>query len=98
MRKATVARGLVAAYHENGLRALIERLRDGLARLDRAEIDPFEFDELVHHYKRSAQKLWSFCVGGGSHIRSAARHLEYLEKEGEQPDWWEVGAPRRRPD
>jgi hypothetical protein len=32
-------------------------LRDGLERLNRGEIDAFEFDDLVHHYKRSAQKL-----------------------------------------
>jgi hypothetical protein len=89
------ARARVAAYHEAELAALIERLRLGLQRLDAGEIDVFEFDDLVHRYKRSAQKLWSFCTGGGSDIRRAARALELAESEGETFDWWEAAAPKR---
>ncbi len=90
------ARDRVATYHERELSALVERLRSGLERLDAGEVDVFEFDDLVHRYKRSTQKLWSFCVGGGSHIRHAARVLEQAEAEGETFDWWEAGAPDRR--
>ena len=32
-----------------------EYRREGFARLDRGEIDPFELDDLIHHYKRAAQ-------------------------------------------
>lgn len=89
------ARARVAAYHEQELSALIERLRAGLARLDAGEIDVFDFDDLVHRYKRSAQKLFSFCTGGGADIRRAAGTLELAEAEGEPLDWWEAGAPKR---
>ncbi len=90
------ARHRVANYHEQELAALIERLRSGLERLDAGEIDVFELDDLVHCYKRSTQKLWSCCVGGGSHIRHAARVLEHTRAEGETFDWWQAGAPDRR--
>src|SRR5215203_2181208 len=53
------ARAAVGAYHEAELARLIEHVREGLARLDAGEIDAFELDELIHHYKRAAQKLWS---------------------------------------
>lgn len=48
------------------LLALLEHVRDGLTRLDRDEIDVFELDELIHHYKRSARELWRFCGQTGS--------------------------------
>ena len=89
------ARALVAAYHEAELAKLIDRLRDGLARLDADEIDAFEFDDLVHHYKRATQKLWSFCTGSGGQVEMAARTLEWARREGELPDWWEAASRRR---
>ena len=90
------ARDRVAGYHEQELAGLIERLRSGLERLDAGETDVFDFDDLVHHYKRSAQKLWSFCVGAGGHIRHTARVLEDAESDGGALDWWEAGKPNRR--
>jgi hypothetical protein len=33
-------------------------VREGFARLDAGEIDAFELDDLIHHYKRSARELW----------------------------------------
>jgi hypothetical protein len=45
--------------NEQQLRALLERARDGFARLDAGEIDAFELDELIHRYKRAARELWS---------------------------------------
>ena len=89
------ARAAVGAYHEAELQRLIERVRDGLARYDAGEIDAFEFDDLVHHYKRAPQKLWSFCVGSGGHVDMAARTLEWLRQQGELPHWWEEAATRR---
>jgi hypothetical protein len=71
-------------------------VREALARYDIGEIDAFDLDELIHQYKRAMQGLWKFCVGGGSHVLFAARTLTFWEAEGEQPDWWQAGAPRRR--
>jgi hypothetical protein len=94
-RKA--ARERIGAYHEQQLRLLLERVREGFRKLDADEIDPFELDELIHHYKRSAQKLWSFCGSSGSGWEHAALTLEWWREQGEQePDWWEAGEPRRR--
>jgi hypothetical protein len=86
---------LIDDFHERQLRGLLERVRDGFARMDAGEIDPFELDDLIHRYKRSAQKLWSFCSGTGSDRERAALTLEWWREEGEpEPDWWEAGAPR----
>lgn len=90
------ARAVVVTYHEAKMAELVEHVRGGIARYDAGEIDVFELDDLIHRYKRSARELWKFCVGGGAHVESAARTLEFLRQEGELPDWWERGAPRER--
>lgn len=91
------ARELIGRYHEDELRLLLDRVRDGFARMDRGEIDPFDLDELIHRYKRSAQKLWSFCGTGGSAWERAALTLEWWREHGEEePDWWAAGEPGRR--
>ncbi|MGO9457654.1 MAG: hypothetical protein ACLP62_11495 [Acidimicrobiales bacterium] len=89
------ARELIGAYHQEQLRALLEQVRAGFVRLDAGEIDECELDNLIHHYKRSAAKLWTFCGSSGGQWLQAARMLAYLRERGEEPDWWEVGAPRR---
>lgn len=86
----------IAAYHEAELAALVDRLRDGLRRYDAGELDVFEFDDLVHHYKKATQELWKFCVGGGAHVLRAARMLDFLEGQGERPDWWDEADRRPR--
>jgi hypothetical protein len=90
-----VARAAVAAYHEAELAKLIERLRAGIARYDAGEIDGFELDDLVHHYKRATQKLWSFCVGSCGQVEMAAQTLEWLREQDDLPDWWERAVPPR---
>src|SRR5918992_3056827 len=89
------ARAAVGAYHDAELARLIDHVREGLERYDAGEIDAFELDELIHHYKRATQKLWSFCTGGGAHVFSTARTLEWLRDQGELPDWWGQATPRR---
>src|SRR3954451_22589473 len=89
------ARAAVGAYHETELARLLEHVREGLERYDAGEIDAFELDELIHHYKQAAQKLWTFCIGGGAHVYSTARTLDWLSEQGELPDWWEQATPRR---
>lgn len=44
------ARQTVAAYHEQQPRDLLMHVRDGLARLDRGEIDVFDVDALIERY------------------------------------------------
>jgi len=51
----------VGRYHATELATLLEHVREGFGRYDAREIDAFELDELIHHYKRAAQKLWSVC-------------------------------------
>lgn len=87
---------MIGAYHEKQLRALLEHVRDGFARLEAGEIDPFDLDDLIHHYKRSARELWKFCGSTGSQWERAARTLELLRDNGEEPDWWQAGEPRAR--
>jgi hypothetical protein len=88
------AREQIGAYHQAQLRSLLEHVRAGFARLDAGEIDEFELDDLIHHYKRSAAKLWTFCGSSGGQWLQAANTLAYLREQGEEPDWWERGAPR----
>jgi hypothetical protein len=69
----------------------------GVALLDAGEIDVFEVDELIHHYKQSARELWKFCNLSGGGPVGAARALEFLREHGEDPpDWWAAGERRRR--
>jgi hypothetical protein len=90
------ARAAVGACHEVELARLLEHVREGLARYDADEIDAFEVDDLIHHYKRATQKLWSFCSGGGSQVYSAAKMLDLHREEGELPNWWDLAAPQPR--
>lgn len=87
------ARQAVGAYHEEELGKLFEHVRDGLAGYDAGEIDAFDLDDLIHHYKRAAQKLWSFCTGSAEQV---AGMLAWMREQGEETDWWKVGEPRRR--
>jgi hypothetical protein len=91
------ARNMIGEYHEQQLGLLLEYVRDGFSKLDAGELDPFELDELIHRYKRSTQKLWSFCGSSGSGWERAALTLEWLREQGEEePDWWAAGEPSRR--
>jgi hypothetical protein len=90
------ARKAIAAYHEEQLRALLEHVREGFARLDAGEIDAFELDDIIHHYKRSARELWKFCGTRGLEWVRAVSMLELLRERDDEPDWWEAGAPRDR--
>ena len=90
------ARKAIAAYHEQQLGLLLDRVRDGFVRLDAGEIDVFELDELIHRYKQAARELWKFCDLSGGGPVSALHALEFRREQGEEPDWWEAGQRRRR--
>jgi hypothetical protein len=88
---------LVAEYHQEQLRGLLERVRAGFMSLDAGEIDEFELDDLIHRYKKAAAKLWAFCGSSGARVQQAADTLTDLRGRGEDtPDWWEIAAPLDR--
>lgn len=89
------ARVLIAAYHREQLGHLLEHVRAGFAELDAGDIDEFALDDLIHRYQRSAAALWKFCGSSGAQWLLAARALAYRREQGEEPDWWDEGAPRR---
>jgi hypothetical protein len=88
------ARQLISAYHQEQLRILLEHVRSGFAQLDSGEIDEFEMDNLIYHYKRSAAELWKFCELPRNAIYAAGSITE-LREQGRELDWWEAGTPRR---
>src|SRR3954471_9159899 len=87
---AAVAR--VARYHEEQLTLLVNHLRDALDGLDAGEIDVFEFDAIVHRYKRAANELWKTCSVGGEQMRR--RPGAIAEDKGEPFDWWECAGAK----
>ena len=92
--KRRAARELIGAYHQQQLRVLLEQVRSGFSQLDAGEIDEFDLDDLIHHYKRAAADLWKFCGNTGGQWLQAANTLTYLREEGEEPDWWARTTPR----
>jgi hypothetical protein len=88
------AREVIAAYHQSQLRSLLDRVRTGFTQLDAGDIDEFDLDDLIHHYKKSAAELWKFCGSTGGQWLQAARALQYFRESGDEPDWWEAGASR----
>jgi hypothetical protein len=90
------ARAVVAAYHQQELRKLLDHVREGFVRLDAGEIDEFELDDLIHRYKRAAAKLWSFCGSSGGQWEQAANTLAFLrDRDDPHRDWWTEAAPHR---
>ena len=89
------ARAVIAVYHQEQLRALLEHVRAGFADLDAGKIDEFDLDDLIHRYKRAAKDLWTFCGSSGGQWLHAARTLAYLREQGEEPDWWARSARER---
>jgi len=89
------ARETIAAYHREQLRILLEHVRTGFAQFDAGEIDEFELDHLIHHYKRSVAELWKFCESPRSNALEAVSILAYRREQGQEPDWWEAGTPWR---
>ena len=91
------ARATVAAYHQEQLRGLLEHVRDGFDRLDSGDLDAFELDDLIHHYKQATKRLWVFCEAGGGNWTSTAAALADMRARGVERDWWaETGGRGRR--
>lgn len=90
------ARERVGAYHEAQLAKLLAHVRAGFDAYEAGRMDAFELDEVIHRYRRAAQKLYGFCAGSGSKVELIARTLDWLESEGDERDWWEEAAPTRQ--
>ena len=86
---------MVAAYHQEQLRVLLEHVRRAFDQLDAGEIDEFELDNLIHRYKRAAKHLWIFCESSGGQSLQAADALTHMRDRGEERDWWAESARRR---
>ena len=84
------AREIVAAYHEEQLAELVQRVKLAIERFQAGETDAFEVDEVIFQYSRAAKELWKFCNMG--HVESAAR----IVRDEPPGDWWDRGERRRR--
>ena len=92
------ARKVIAAYHDQELRLLLDHVRDGFARMDAGEIEPLGLDELIDHYRRAGEAPPKFCgferlaVGdSGANAGVAAQ-----KKEATRPTGREAANRRRR--
>lgn len=90
------ARQQVAAYHEEQLAALVQRVAEAVDRHRGGELDFFEADEVIFHYQRAARMLWTFCQTTGSQAELTAPIIQGLAEDSEAIDWWEPGRPHRR--
>jgi hypothetical protein len=84
----TVAGRRVAAYREEQLRDLLERVREGFVLCDLGQIDVVELDELIARYRHAALLLRRFCGSEDLEWECAERDLAFLRERGEAPDWW----------
>ncbi|HZB33026.1 MAG TPA: hypothetical protein VE465_22900 [Streptosporangiaceae bacterium] len=91
------ARALVADYHEARIAELLARVGEAIDRHRGGELDPFEVDQVIHHYHRAARRLWAFCQVSGEQAEVTAQIIARLSERGETIDWWQESAPRRRP-
>ena len=96
--KRLEAQALVANYHQEQLRVLLEHVRSAFDQLDAGEIDEFELDNLIHRYKRAAKNHWIFCEASGGQPLYTADVITQLRDRGEERDWWAESARRRERD
>lgn len=84
------ARAVVAAYHEDQLAVLVERVGVAIDRFRSGQLDAFGADHALFQYSRAAKELWKFCTLGNPEINAR------ITQDQPTVDWWERGAPRRR--
>jgi hypothetical protein len=92
------ARDTVAAYHEKHLTELLAHVADAVDRFRAGDIDAFAAEDILDQFHRAAGALWKFCWAGSgaAHTRSAAQTIEQRAASGQDTDWWQRGARRRR--
>lgn len=60
------------------------------------DLDAFELDDLIHHYKQATKRLWVFCEAGGGNWTSTAAALADVRARGAERDRWAEAAGRGR--
>jgi len=95
------ARKAIGAYHEEQLRLLLDRVRDGFARMNTGEIDAFDLDEVIHRYSDAdpynpagAQALYGNGITATT--LEGAGHITPDEGFGRWPfasEWCHAGQP-----
>lgn len=94
-RKAN--REKLAAYHQEQLSRLQDRVRSALAECEAGRMDAFDVDSVIRHYTLAAKQLWSFCAGESNEkIAYALRVLEFSQEQGVEQDWWALPERLRR--
>ena len=84
------AREAVAAYHEDQLAGLVERVGSAVDRFRSGQLDAFAVDHVLFQYSRAAKELWKFSNLGDPEMVAG------LIRDRPSVDWWELGAPKER--
>jgi hypothetical protein len=84
------ARTVVAGYHDEQLRHLVDHVAAAIDRYRAGELDAFEMDRVTFQYSRAAKELWKFCNLLDPEAAAG------LIREQPPVDWWERGAPTER--
>jgi hypothetical protein len=90
-RRRRSGRESIGAYHEQQLWELLERVREGFARLDAQR------DRCVRARRADPalcavrQELWKFCGSSSRERERATRNLAALRGQRKEPDWWHAG-------
>jgi hypothetical protein len=86
---------VVAGYHEARLNELVAHVAAAGDRHRAGELDAFEVDEVIHHYKQAARRLWTFCGQSGAQVELTAHAIRRMAEDDVTVDWWERGGSRR---
>ena len=87
---------LIAAYHQAAV-ASATRAECELASISSTPEPSMSSSSTTSSTttKRAATELWKFCGSSGGQWLQAASALAYRREQGDEPDWWTIGAPRR---
>jgi hypothetical protein len=84
------ARSVVADYHDEQLRELVQHVGHAIERYRAGELDAFEVDRVLFQYSRAAKELWKFCNSVQTDFVAA------MIRDQPHINWWERGAPHER--
>ncbi len=81
---------MIAGYHDEQLRRLVDHVGAAIDRYRAGELDAFEMDRILFQYSRAAKELWKFCNFLDLDVAAA------MVTDQPPIDWWERGAPSER--
>ena len=84
------ARSVVAGYHDEQLRQLVDHVGGGIDRYRAGELGAFEMDRILFQYSKAAKELWKFCNTVDPEVAAV------MVTDQPSVDWWARGAPRER--